>query len=246
MVSKVKGGSVSKLRRFLRGTSLFLFAAGILFLAISIFYFGRAFLFQSLQNERLRKRIGKAQEAKQAPSKAVAQPGGLSTHPPVGPAAPKPNIPAAPRPGDVLGRLEIPRLAYWAMILEGSDDATLKLGVGHIQETAFPGQFGNVALVAHRDTFFRPLRHVLKNDEIRIVTPANTMRYYVAFTKVISPYDTDVLDPTPGAVLTLLTCFPFEFIGHAPMRFIVRAVVAPGEQAFSKSVLAIGEKGNDR
>jgi len=244
MVSKIAGGRVSKLRRFLRGTSQFLFAAGILLLAIAIFYFARAFLFQTRQDEKLREQIRKAEEAKQAPSQTAAQPGALSPQQPVG-AGPKANIPSAPRPGDVLGRLEIPRLAHWAMIVEGSDDATLKLGVGHIQETAFPGQLGNVALVAHRDTFFRPLRHILKNDEIRIVTPANTMRYFVEFTKVISPYDTDVLDPTPGAVLSLLTCFPFEFIGHAPMRFIVRAAAVPGDQAFSKSVLAIREKGDD-
>src|SRR4051794_22232790 len=113
MVSKIAGGRVSKLRRFLRGTSHFLFAAGILLLAIAIFYFARAFLFQTRQDEKLREQIRKAEEAKQAPSQTAAQPGALSPQQPVG-AGPKANIPSAPRPGDVLGRLEIPRLAHWA------------------------------------------------------------------------------------------------------------------------------------
>jgi sortase A len=234
------------LRRFLRGTSLFLFAAGILLIAVWIFNFARAFLFETREDEKLREGIRKAEEVKQASSKAAAQPGTLSPQQPLGSAGANANVSVTPRPGDVLGRLEIPRLAHWAMILEGSDDATLKLGVGHVQETALPGQLGNVALVAHRDTFFRPLRHILKNDEIRIITPANTMRYLVESTKVISPDDTDVLDPTSGPVLTLLTCYPFEFVGHAPMRFIVRAVVAPGEQTFSKPLLAIREKQDEQ
>ena len=126
------------------------------------------------------------------------------------------------------------------MILQGTEEDQLKLGVGHIEDTAHPGQVGNIALVAHRDTFFRPLRNIRKDDEIRIVTPAGTMHYFVELTKIIGPFDTDVLDPTPGAELTLITCYPFDFVGKAPMRFLVRAVAVGDGKSASRPASGTG------
>jgi sortase A len=139
------------------------------------------------------------------------------------------NLPVVPerRPprkaGSLVGRLEIPRLHMSAMVLEGADDRTLDLGIGRISETADPGQAGNVALGGHRDTFFRPLRGIRRGDEITMTTPAGRFRYRVDWTKVVRPEDTGVLLPTAEPALTLVTCYPFRYIGPAPERFIVRA-----------------------
>jgi sortase A len=235
--------SLSTLRRFLRGSYLALFIAGIIILAVPIYYFARAFFFQTVQDHKFRKQVEEVQEAKEAgstPKSAVEAPESAP------PAAAKPAVPPVPSAGDVLGRLEIPRLRTSVMILQGTEEDQLKLGIGHVEDTAHPGQVGNIALVAHRDTFFRPLRNIRKNDEIRIVTPANTMHYFVEQTKIIGPFDTDVLDPTLGAELTLITCYPFDFVGKAPMRFLVRAVAVPEGKAASKSpVSSAGGRSDD-
>jgi sortase A len=128
--------------------------------------------------------------------------------------------------GSAIGRLEIPRLDVSAVVRAGSDARTLRLAIGHIPGTAFPGDHGNSGLAAHRDTFFRRLGEVKTGDEIRVVTPDGTFRYVVEGTKVVEPTDVWVLDPTDGAALTLVTCYPFRYIGSAPQRFIVRAVLA--------------------
>jgi sortase A len=128
----------------------------------------------------------------------------------------------------VLGRIEIPRLGVKAIVREGDDDATLAVAVGHIPGTARPGEPGNMALAAHRNSFFRPLRDIRRQDTIRIVTATRSYDYVVDSTEVVDPQETAVLDPTGATVLTLVTCFPFEYVGHAPKRFIVRAsLVAP-------------------
>ena len=122
-----------------------------------------------------------------------------------------------------LGRLEIPRLRVSAMIAEGTDAHTLDRAVGHVRATALPGQRGNVALAGHRDTFFRGLKGVRRGDEIRITTRTGTFAYRVVSTAVLAPGRTDVMRPTRSPTLTLITCYPFEMIGHAPQRFVVRA-----------------------
>lgn len=129
--------------------------------------------------------------------------------------------------GSLVGRLEIPRLHMSAMVLEGADDRTLDLGIGRIPQTADPGQAGNVALGGHRDTFFRPLQGIRRGDEIRMTTPTGSFRYRVDWTKVVGPENTEVLMPTPAPALTLVTCYPFRYIGPAPERFIVRARQLP-------------------
>lgn len=123
-----------------------------------------------------------------------------------------------------IGRIEIPRLGVNAIVRAGSDARTLRLAVGHIPGTAAPG-FGNTGLAAHRDTFFRRLGSIAVGDEIRVVTPGRTYRYAVEETMIVEPTDVWVLDPTNEPVLTLVTCYPFRFIGSAPQRFIVRAVM---------------------
>ncbi len=136
------------------------------------------------------------------------------------------NIDAASQPvcrGDFIGQIEIPRIGIQAVVLEGADDKTLRLGVGHISGTALPGDNGNVSLAAHRDTFFRPLRRIRKNDEIRVTTFKGSHEYLVDWVRVVPPVDTHVLDPAGRPILTLVTCYPFYFVGAAPDRFIVRA-----------------------
>lgn len=130
---------------------------------------------------------------------------------------------ANPRPGDLIGRLDIPRLHLSAMVLEGDDTGTLKVGVGHVPGTALPGHRGNVALAAHRDSFFRPLRGIHPADEIEMTTPRRTYRYRVDSVRIVAPDDVDVLRDSPRPSLTLVTCYPFGWVGNAPKRFIVRA-----------------------
>jgi len=152
----------------------------------------------------------------------------LTTAPPEPvPAPPAPGAPPKikrPRNGAMVGRIEIPRLGVSAIIRAGSDAKTLRLAVGHIPGTALPGQIGNIGLAGHRDTFFRRLRDIRASDEIRVVTPAGTFAYKVDGTRVVTPKDTWVLNHTDTPTLTLVTCYPFTYIGSAPKRFIVHAV----------------------
>jgi sortase A len=125
--------------------------------------------------------------------------------------------------GSLVGRLEIPRLGFNAIVLEGSDSSTLRVAVGRIPETADPGQKGNLVLAAHRDSFFRPLKGIRDGDQVEVVTPTGNYRYAVQWTEVVNPSQTDVLKPTSEPSLTMVTCYPFHYIGPAPQRFIVRA-----------------------
>jgi sortase A len=131
------------------------------------------------------------------------------------------------RRGETVGRIEIPRLGVTAIIKAGIDARTLQLAVGHIPGTSMPGEAGNVGLAGHRDTFFRRLRRIKPDDEIRVTTPEGVFRYRVERTNVVEPSDVWVLDPTNYSALTLVTCYPFSFIGSAPQRFIVRAQLSP-------------------
>jgi sortase A len=126
-----------------------------------------------------------------------------------------------------LGRIEIRTIGLAAMILEGTDARILRRAVGHIRSTPLPGQQGNVVITGHRDTFFRPLLKIRKDDEIRVTTLSGSYRYLVDSIKVVDPEDTEVLDNSEDAILTLVTCYPFYFVGPAPKRFIVRAHQIP-------------------
>lgn len=130
-------------------------------------------------------------------------------------------------PGGVIGRIEIARLGISAMVVEGTSPRTLRRAAGHIPGTALPGQIGNVGISAHRDTFFRPLRNVRLGDIVTLSTPDAEYRYRVLDTKVVPPSDVAVLNPDGSEILTLVTCYPFYFVGAAPSRFIVRAERVP-------------------
>lgn len=148
-----------------------------------------------------------------------------------------PNPGPRPRilPGGLIGRVEVPRLNIAAVVRSGVDDKTLKRAVGHVPDTALPGELGNVGIAAHRDTFFRNLRGVRIGDTIRMVTPAGTYEYRVDSLKIVWPTNVEVLDPTPEPSLTLVTCFPFDYVGSAPKRFIVRAKQMQRETESEKS-----------
>jgi sortase A len=136
-----------------------------------------------------------------------------------GPSAPKPAV----KNGDVLGRLDIPRLGVSVAVLQGTNSRILRLGVGHIGGTALPGEPGNSGIAGHRDTFFRELKDVHKNDEIELQTANGRFRYQVDWAKVVAPDDRTVLTSSTESALTLVTCYPFYFVGPSPKRFVVRA-----------------------
>ena len=133
----------------------------------------------------------------------------------------------APAP---LAVLRIPRIRFEAPILEGTDDITLNRGVGHIEDTANPGTDGNSGIAGHRDGFFRGLKDIGPGDAIELLTLHGTEVYRVERTWIVGPEDVSVLDPTPARSLTLVTCYPFYFVGSAPQRYIVRAVLADAAQ----------------
>jgi LPXTG-site transpeptidase (sortase) family protein len=131
--------------------------------------------------------------------------------------------------GSLIGKIVIPRLGISAIVREGVDGHTLSLAAGHFPSTALPGQPGNVAVSAHRDTLFRGLKDVQPSDEITVETLDREYAYRVVSFSVVDPSEVSVLAPTLDNTLTLVTCYPFYFVGHAPNRFVVRAVqVAPG------------------
>jgi sortase A len=135
---------------------------------------------------------------------------------------------AAPAPvtlaeGALVGRIELPRLGVSTLVLQGVSPLTLRRGVGHIPGTSLPQEGGNVGLAGHRDTVFRALRDVRVGDTAVLKTPAGTWRYQVDWTRVVEPDEVSVLAASASPELTLVTCYPFYYIGSAPQRFIVRA-----------------------
>lgn len=127
------------------------------------------------------------------------------------------------KPGELIGRIEIPRLRVSVQVVEGAGDGELKQAAGHVIGTAMPGDDGNVAIAAHRDKWFRPLRNIHARDVIEIRTPDGNYRYVVRGTEIVKPTDVSVIAPTHDQQLTLVTCYPFYYVGHAPRRFIVHA-----------------------
>jgi sortase A len=136
----------------------------------------------------------------------------------------EPQVRPAVKTGDVLGRVDIPRLGMSVVILQGSSSRQLRLGAGHIEGTVLPGEAGNSGIAGHRDTFFRNLKDIRTRDEIQLQTTSGLFRYEVDWMKVVEPNDTSVLEPsTLGSTITLVTCYPFYLVGSSPRRFIVRA-----------------------
>src|SRR5262245_32486525 len=125
--------------------------------------------------------------------------------------------------GSIVARLDAPDVNLSTAVLEGSDDAVLNRGAGHIEDTALPGESGNIGIAGHRDTIFRPVRHLRAGQELILSTANRTYRYRINKTFIVNPDDVYVLSPTRQPTLTLVTCYPFDFIGHAPKRYIVQA-----------------------
>jgi LPXTG-site transpeptidase (sortase) family protein len=127
--------------------------------------------------------------------------------------------------GESWGRLEAEHLGLSAAVIEGVEPRALRRAVGHVPGTAFPGEAGNVVLAGHRDMHFRPLHDAKPGDELRLVTPDGIFVYGIDSTDVVGPFDTEVMEPTPVPQLTLITCYPFSFVGPAPQRYVVRAAL---------------------
>jgi sortase A len=139
------------------------------------------------------------------------------------PGDPGTDAPKAAAEGSLFGRIDIPRLDISVIVFEGTSDDTLARGVGHLRGTATPGERGNLVLAGHRDTFFRELRNIRQGDQITVKGTDADYQYSVDSTAIVQPTQTEVIRPTDDAILTLITCYPFYYIGSAPQRFIVRA-----------------------
>ena len=203
-------------RRGLRILERLLIIIGIVCLGYFVYVTAETALYQAYETRELDAILASAPEPRPVATTSVDVP-----------LAPPPSR-AEPKSGSLLGRLEIPRLHVSAIVRAGSDARTLRLAIGHIGGTALPGERGNVGLAAHRDTFFRRLGEIRVDDQVRLVTPDGTFTYRVEGTRVVEPQDVWVLDQTTDPALTLITCYPFRYIGSAPQRFIVRAQLVGG------------------
>jgi len=125
-----------------------------------------------------------------------------------------------------LAVLEIPKIGLEVPVFDGTDDVTLNRGVGRISGTARPGQGGNIGIAGHRDGFFRGLKDVAVGDRIELKTPARNVTYKVEQIQIVKPTDVRVLQDRGVPTLTLVTCYPFYFIGNAPQRYIVRGTAS--------------------
>jgi len=138
-----------------------------------------------------------------------------------------------------LAVLRIPKIRLEVPVLDGTDDRTLDRAVGYIEGTAQPGTTGNLGIAGHRDGFFRGLKDIAPGDVIEVDSRQRTDVYRVERTWVVDPDDVSVLDPTSTPALTLVTCYPFYFIGAAPRRFIVRAVLVADRPVFTPTALRV-------
>ena len=197
------------LRRILKWAQRALFVCGILLLGYSGFAVADAWIFQRRESRDLDRLL----RDQRAASEGAFQPESSTS--------PK-SAPAAATDG-MIGRIEIPRLLLSAIVVEGMDRRTLRRAVGHIPGTALPGEPGNVGVTGHRDTFFRPLKDLRINDEIQFSTLKGTFNYEVESLRVVEPDNVAVLAPSGENVLTMVTCYPFYYVGPAPKRWIVRA-----------------------
>jgi len=133
------------------------------------------------------------------------------------------SIDARVEPHGLVGILDIPRLGLSEVVAEGDDNATLRMAIGHLPDTPLPWQNGNAALAGHRNTHFEPLKNIRPGDRMTLSTPHGDFVYTVQTTAIVLPSDLSVLAPTPDRTLTLITCYPFVYVGHAPKRFVIRA-----------------------
>lgn len=202
-----------------RWAARLLIAIGVLCLLIWTAAWAEDRFTEAIEGRRLEAALEEAAGKEQPAPGLAPAPGGepLAQRPP-------------PAPGDLIGRIEAPRLGLSAIVLSGLEPGTLRRAAGHVPRTALPGQGGNVAVAGHRDRHFAGLSGVAIGDEITFTTPAGVHRYRVTGTEVVEPRDVRVLDDRGREELTLVTCHPFNYIGPAPNRFIVYAE-AVGDEA---------------
>ena len=195
------------MRRAARRAAAVLFAAGVLALGYAAYVVIDTKAYRASEQRRLeRLRNDAAAAAARALTESASR-----------------VVPREPAEGESIGEISISRLGLVAIVAQGDTPATLRRAVGHLSNTALPGADGNVVLAGHRDTFFRPLKDVRVGDAITLKTPRGDFEYLVEANSVVRPTDVQVLEPTGGQTLTLITCFPFYYVGAAPKRFIVRA-----------------------
>lgn len=191
------------LRRGLRWIERTLFLAGVVGLSVVYLTWREAVFYRSRVEDQLHDMTA----VRELPGDAGRPAAGV----PAGPADP------------LLGQLAIPRLALSVPILEGDDDRTLQIASGHLPETPLPWDAGNAAIAGHRDTLFRPLKDVRVGDEIQLLTRHGAFRYRVRQLLIVDPDAVWILGPWDHVDLTLVTCYPFSYIGSAPQRFVVQA-----------------------
>ena len=197
---------MSRIQRAARYASRFLLAVGVLTLLYAAYVVIDARLYQARERQRF-------EHDRQAALDSAAR-------------IPDPPAPVAlppPPDGTSIGEIRIGRLGVSVVVVQGESDAILQRAVGHLARTALPGVEGNVVLAGHRDTFFRPLKDIREGDRITVATAERDFEYVVESTSVVKPTDIGVIRPTGGRTLTLITCFPFYYVGSAPNRFIVFA-----------------------
>jgi len=206
----------------LRLLEIFLWAAAATAAGVFVWATLDRTVFQAFEQWRFERELD---ESHRQPRQPAPQERAKET-PPEKPEPPSPP-PTPPRrvlaPGDLVGRIEIPRLGLTAVIVEGTSTRCLRRAVGHIEGTSLPGEGGNTGLAGHRDTFFRALRNIRDGDQILLDTLDGTFRYVVESMRIVKPQHVEVLGATAAPALTLVTCYPFNYIGSAPKRFIVRA-----------------------
>jgi sortase A len=197
--------------RILKWTQRALLACAILLLGFCAFVLGDARIFQRRENAELDRLL----RERRAASGTTPQRASF-------PSSPSRKHPEAAMAG-LIGRFAIPRLLVSTIVAEGVGNGTLRRAIGHIPGTALPGQPGNVGLAGHRDGFFRPLKDLRIKDEIQFSTPRGDFKYQVESMVIVEPDDVAVLASSEENVLTLVTCYPFYYVGAAPRRLIVRA-----------------------
>jgi sortase A len=186
-------------QQFMRWTRRILMLAGVLALSYVALTLFNAWQFQNAASHTLEKQIHAEEQH------TIIQ----ARHP--------------AKEGDHLGRIEIPSIGVSVIVLQGTTTQTLRLGVGHIDGTALPGESGNIGIAGHRDTFFRGLKDIHRDDEILLQTVDGIARYKVDWIQITAPSDGGIVSPTTESGLTLVTCYPFHYIGAAPERYVVHA-----------------------
>lgn len=196
-----------------------LLLVGVVCLGIFLWSWVDSRMFEAQQEEVLEQALA-GHQALPAKAASASETDGLSSFQ----RAEKKLASPPPGEGELLGRIRIPSVDVTAVVVEGVGKKNLRRAAGHIPGTALPSEDeGNVGIAAHRDSFFRGLKDIRKDDTIELTTLDGTRRYQVEWTKIVQPDDTTVLAPTDGPALTLVTCYPFYYVGSAPKRFIVRA-----------------------